>query len=717
MKKKEDKKQAGSLLKGKFTRRDFLKYTAGTIGYISLASLGLGSLSGCGSSGGSQTQIQSYPIDPNVVTTLQRMISFPIYLYTDGNNPAKPLNPDKSGPGLTMPELQDVSQYGALGYGTWTFGAPLPAQTRTDIMSSGYALPASNTTLKFVNFFTISDIHIVDKEAPNQFIYLQEESPFAHNNVPIYSPVMMCTTQVLDAAVQTINALHKTNAFDFGISLGDCANSTSYKELRWYIDVIDGKVITPSSGDNLGAGTIDYQMPYKAAGLDKSIPWYQAIGNHDKFFLGSFPVDADPSLGLRKSYLADTVWNVPDILVPTISADNLAGFYPALFNMENLKIFTPTYYQGVFNGLSPYGQIIDEGPLSSFSSAPVIAADANRYSLTNSEWIQEFFNTTTTPVGHGFNLVEAGQDSDFACYSFLPKSNIPLKVIVLDDVQSPLDGSGDIHGHGYLDANRWAWLQKELSDGQANNQLMIIAAHIPIGVMDIGSGMEWWQNEYNTAPAYQNAVDLQGLVSTLQNTTNLLMWVAGHRHLNTVKAFVSSDPANAPEQGFWQVETSSLKDFPQQLRTFEIYLNSDYTVSIVTTNVDPSVAEGTPAATSRGYAVAVQQIIQSNTRLNTINPVYYSSKPAASSTAVNNSIPPFDLTTLKPIDMSSVPVPSMDPSRPQDNTGDKSIQWVDLSNPPAGETAVSYNASYNAVLLKQLSPAMISALKKQFPVV
>ena len=163
--------------------------------------------------------------------------------------------------------------------------------------------------------------------------------------------------------------------------------------------------------------------------------------------------------------------------------------------------------------------------------------------------------------------------SDFACYSFLPKSNIPLKVIVLDDVQSPLDGSGDIHGHGYLDANRWAWLQKELSDGQANNQLMIIAAHIPIGVMDIGSEMEWWQNEYNTAPEYKNAVDFQGLVNTLQNSTNLLMWVAGHRHLNTVKAFVSPDPANAPEQGFWHVETSSLRDFPQQFRTFEIYLN------------------------------------------------------------------------------------------------------------------------------------------------
>ena len=107
---------------------------------------------------------------------------------------------------------------------------------------------------------------------------------------------MRYTTHVLDAAIQTANALHKKNAFDFAISLGDTCNTSSYNELRWYIDVIDGKVITPSSGAHLGADTVDYQKPYKAAGLDKSIPWYQALGNHDHFMIGSFPVDADPSL-------------------------------------------------------------------------------------------------------------------------------------------------------------------------------------------------------------------------------------------------------------------------------------------------------------------------------------------------------------------------------------------------------------------------------------
>lgn len=164
----------------------------------------------------------------------------------------------------------------------------------------------------------------------------------------------------------------------------------------------------------------------------------------------------------------------------------------------------------------------------------------------------------------------------------MPKSNIPLKVIVLDDTQREDDGSIDIHGHGFLDATRWAWLQAELDDGQRNNQLMIIAAHIPIAVSNIGTMLEWWLGGYDASTnpfgdrstTAQNAVTIEGLVDKLQNTPNLLMWISGHRHLNHVKAFVSPDPVNEPEKGFWQVETSfaarfssavpHLRNLPQQ---------------------------------------------------------------------------------------------------------------------------------------------------------
>jgi len=517
-----------------------------------------------------QSQPAGYPIASDVQTTLQRTIA-------PGSTPATAIN------------LWEISKYSQYGYGNWTYGAGLPYDKRLDIMTAAYSGSAVTKKTKLLNFFTMSDIHITDKESPNQLIYLQRLHPTLPVGGSLYSGIMMYTTHVLDAAVQTVNALHnkdnKSNPFDFGLSLGDTCNSTQYNELRWYIDVLDGKVITPSSGAHLGADTIDYQKPYKAAGLDKTIPWYQALGNHDHFWIGSIPVDYSLRKDLRQSFISDEVFATGDILTN-----------PAIINNR-------VYYMGVFDGSTPYGDIIKAGPVENFSSAPKVAADPDRRSLLRMEWMTEFFNTSSSPVGHGFNLTDASKG--FTCYSFVPKSNIPIKVIVLDDTQKEDDDSADIHGHGFLDKARWAWLKKELADGDAAGQLMIIAAHIPINVEVTApnSEMGWWLNP-------QNAVTLPNLIAELQSHPNLLMWLSGHRHLNTVKAFVSPDPVGAPEKGFWQVETTSLRDFPQQFRTFEIYLNSDFTISIVTTDVDPAVKDGTPAAASRKYAIATTQIVK-----------------------------------------------------------------------------------------------------------
>ena len=75
------------------------------------------------------------------------------------------------------------------------------------------------------------------------------------------------------------------------------------------------------------------------------------------------------------------------------------------------------------------------------------------------------------------------------------------------------------------------------------------------------------------------------------------------------------DPAQltqGPENSFWEVETASLRDFPQQFRTFDLRRNSDNTVSIIVTNVDTAIARGTPAATSRAYAIGAARIFGAN---------------------------------------------------------------------------------------------------------
>jgi metallophosphoesterase (TIGR03768 family) len=660
----------------KLTRRDFLKYSGGTAACLYLGTL----TTGCGSNSSGyfySGQIAKYPIDTTVVTTTDRVLSFTM--------PQQPPGPN-SGTGLYLTELHLVDQYSNYGYGTWQFsGEGLQIKPRFDLMPSSFPATAAALTRlqQFSNFFAITDIHITDKEAPNQLIFLQQlDAANSGTNTSIYSPVMAYTTQVLDAAIQTVNALHQKKPFNFGISLGDTCNNTSYNELRWYIDVIDGKPITPSSGAHLGADTIDYQKPFQAAGLDKSISWYQALGNHDHFYIGSFPVE-NSIFDLKTPYTSGEVWAVPDILDGSIST------FPAMIDMQNFTTKTPNYYQGVLDGSTPTGTIIDAG---TFPAPRKVAADPNRRSLLRTEWIQEFSNTSTSPKGHGFNLVDPGQQPGFACYSFLPDPNVPLKIIVLDNTQSETDGSHDIHGHGCLDATRWAWLQKELTDGKSANQLMIIAAHIPIAVRNIGSETEWWESDKDpNAIPDANAVTLTELVATLWNTPNLLMWMAGHRHLNTIKAFPSPDLVNAPERGFWQVETSSLRDHPQQFRTFEIFLNSDYSVSIVTTNVDPAVAPGTPAAKSRYYSIATQQIIQTNLRENNYNFAQMYGQ---------------NVETMDPTRLQSGSSPIFDKNDPVST--DPTIWYGSVKDVP-------YCGSYNAELYKQLSPAMIAVLKAKYP--
>jgi metallophosphoesterase (TIGR03768 family) len=322
---------------------------------------------GCGNS--SATQVAGYPINSTVYTTLQRTIT-----------------PGPTAGALTPAYLNQISNYDQNGYGVWTVGPPLPSEKRTDIMATAYQAPTINNPVKLLRFFAMTDIHIIDKESPAQLIYMQPLNEYGveASATSVYSPTMMYTTQMLDAAIQTVNALHQQDPIDFGISLGDTCNSTQYNELRWYIDVIDGKVITPSSGANVGANTIDYQKPFKAAGLDPSIPWYQARGNHDLFWLGSIPPDVEDGNGrsLRGACVSDEVLAIADVLASPNNIYNTSW---------------PQYYMGVIDGSTPNGNIIEYGAVSGFSSPPKVVADPDRRSLTTADWVSEFFKTSTSP--------------------------------------------------------------------------------------------------------------------------------------------------------------------------------------------------------------------------------------------------------------------------------------------------------------------------------
>ncbi len=484
------------------SRRRFLKYCAGSVTalgleFSSFSPLSIEVLADV-------RAVPTYPISKDVKTTLDRTV------IAQGSPPL--------GPNATIYPCQ-LDLYKENGYGEWVQNpqgipagpkAPYNAIDMDTGLVTSPSVPDPSAT-QLLSFFTISDIHICDKESPAQSFYVGYQfpnpkviDPSTGQLVPAghssnYSGSVLYTTHVLDAAIQTINALHKKAPFDFGISLGDACDNSHYNELRWYLDVIDGKPITPSSGAHKGANKFSYQKPYQAAGVDKSLKWYQVIGNHDQFWKGStFWTEY-----LRKTAVGSRVLNTGPPALPTNFVTLMKG---------------RGFLMGVVDGSTEYGDIINVGPVTPGQPLPRVAADPNRRALSISQWMGEFLKSTSKPAGHGFTQEMIDGTALAGCYTFNPKADVPIKVIVIDDTDKMNCGAT-----GCLDKPRYDWLINELETGQANDELMIICAHIPV-----------WPYGYQTPSPYPPAIwnpksyvtDHQ-LVTTISSTySNVVLWIS-----------------------------------------------------------------------------------------------------------------------------------------------------------------------------------------------
>ena len=118
----------------------------------------------------------------------------------------------------------------------------------------------------------------------------------------VYSPVMLYTTHVLDAFIQTVNALHKQpgNAFDFGISLGMSQIALSTMNCGIWTSLPANT--SPELRLPRGSRYHRLSKTYQAAGLDRTIPFIKR--RQSRPFLHRFAlVDAN----LRQTYIGDTV--------------------------------------------------------------------------------------------------------------------------------------------------------------------------------------------------------------------------------------------------------------------------------------------------------------------------------------------------------------------------------------------------------------------------
>jgi hypothetical protein len=155
--------------KSGLTRRDFVKGVG--LGIVTIQ------FAGCGGTANNNPQIVRWPIANQVYTTAQQQV-FPVAI-----SPAAPqLHP------------KDVPLYSRYGYSSWTLGGPLQHIVREELAPAYTGAP---NAARLLYYFSISDIHIADKESPAQPLYLGWKAPYgpeSSGQSSTYSPILLSTT-------------------------------------------------------------------------------------------------------------------------------------------------------------------------------------------------------------------------------------------------------------------------------------------------------------------------------------------------------------------------------------------------------------------------------------------------------------------------------------------------------------------------------------------
>lgn len=202
-----------------------------------------------------------------------------------------------------------------------------------------------------------------------------------------------------------------------------------------------------------------------------------------------------------------------------------------------------------------------------------VPPDPERRVFMNSEdYAKEFFNTVSEPAGHGFsrNYIK----NNWCYYAVDPVPGLPFRMIVLDTASRGGGADGDLD-----DDQIDNFLIPELERAQTDNKLIMVTSHHP-------------------------ADDTLDLIEILNSYPNVFLHLVGHTHNN----LIIPRPGPVPEQGYWEVQTCALIDYPQQSRIIEIVDNRDGTGSIYCTMLNHASPEGSLSYQSRSFSLEDVQL-------------------------------------------------------------------------------------------------------------
>ena len=174
----------------------------------------------------------------------------------------------------------------AQGYGDTLVG---PGDPIVPQVSDGTTPPAPGPNAKrLLRFAHLADLQIADDESPTRLAKFDTST--ITNSALRPSDEYLC--RMTNAAVRTINALHRQDAFAFTLMGGDIADSAQTNEIDWALGMLSGspyvKCDSGAVDDPIPGPSNDGKDAFAAEGL--AMPWKWVTGNHDVLVQGNFTV-------------------------------------------------------------------------------------------------------------------------------------------------------------------------------------------------------------------------------------------------------------------------------------------------------------------------------------------------------------------------------------------------------------------------------------------
>src|SRR4051812_22256222 len=501
-------------------------------------------------------------------------------------------------------------------------------------------------------FAQFSDVHIRDTQSPARVDFVDPAGPPLDS---AWRPNEMLSTQVFDQLVTNVNANRTSGVrqgngkhakLGFAITTGDNTDNQQFNEARWFagvlkggaLDPFSGKPITPTGtcndqpadviarlnadvaarhytgiqdyGDYPGAPNDRYdgfydpnqappdpsspfvafprypglmdrsQQPFSTPGL--KVPYYISRGNHDGEIQGNIAA----TFGLARALIAGCQKIFPS---DKFDPQSVAGL-----NEEQLieKFKDSAFQQQLLAGLKPAPPDPDRRFVSAatYRSAFTGAAKKGGYAYVSSK--------------------EAKASKGAASYyAWSPKKG--FRFIALDTVA---EGGGQ---HGNLDNSQYKWLQGELKAAAKRKQLIVLFGHHPLDNLSNTSTDEnagkcassadepgCDRDPRKSTPLHLGLKGKANVRDLLLKYKNVIAYVNGHKHSNRIKSYTTK----SRKSGFWEINTASHTDWPQQARLIDIEDNKDGTLSLFSALVDSAAPIQPPASGSNASLFTVPQL-------------------------------------------------------------------------------------------------------------